>query len=51
MEDFSASQKTLSLGVSAISGKGITELRKLIAEEVKKIHIKIYPNYIQHEVY
>lgn len=41
----------LSIQISAITGKGIPELRELLAEQVKKVHMKIYPNYMHPEVY
>jgi len=41
----------LSIQISAKKGLGIGELREMIFEEVKKAHMRIYPNYIQPEVY
>lgn len=35
------------LFVSATTGEGIAELRKLLYEEVKKIYLSIYPNYLK----
>ncbi|MEO9869270.1 GTPase HflX [Ekhidna sp.] len=43
--------KGQSIKISAKTGEGISELRELIAEEVKKVHMKIYPNYMHPEVY
>lgn len=43
--------KSLSIQISAKSKEGIPELRELLASEVKKVHMKIYPNYMQQEVY
>lgn len=41
----------LSAAISAKDKTGIEELRQLIVEEVKKVHLKIYPNYLHQEVY
>lgn len=41
----------LSIQISAKKGLGIDELREMIFQEVKKAHMRIYPNYIQPEVY
>ncbi|WP_424962078.1 GTPase HflX [Ekhidna sp.] len=41
----------LSIQISAKSKEGIPELRELLFSEVKKVHMKIYPNYMQQEVY
>jgi GTP-binding protein HflX len=35
------------LFVSATTGEGITELKQLLYEEVKKIYLTIYPNYLK----
>ncbi|MEO9482246.1 MAG: GTPase HflX [Ekhidna sp.] len=43
--------KGLAIQISAKTGIGIPELRTLLAEEVKKVHMRIYPNYIHPEVY
>lgn len=43
--------KGLAISVSAKTGFGIPELKELLAEEVKKVHMKIYPHYMQPEVY
>ncbi len=43
--------KSLSIQISAKNGTGIPELRSLLTEEVKKVHMKIYPNYMHPEVY
>ncbi len=40
-----------SFHISAKKGKGCEALRELIAEEVKKVHVTIYPHYIQPAVY
>ncbi len=40
-----------SISISAKSGDGIQELRTLLTNEVKKVHMKIYPNYMHPEVY
>lgn len=40
-----------SISISATKGIGIEEFRRLIVEEVKKVHLKIYPNYLHQEVY
>lgn len=40
-----------SIFVSAITKYHFQELRDLIAEEVKKEHLKIYPNYLEPESY
>lgn len=41
----------LSIQISAKSKEGIPELRDLLFSEVKKVHMRIYPNYMQQEVY
>lgn len=41
----------LSIGISAKDGTGTDDLRRLIIKEVKKVHMKIYPNYLDQEVY
>lgn len=41
----------LSIHISAKEGTGLNELKVLLTEEVKKVHMKIYPHYIQPEVY
>jgi GTP-binding protein HflX len=33
--------------ISAAAQENITELKKLLFEEVKKVHLKIYPNYMR----
>ena len=43
--------KGLSIQISAKTGNGIPELRELLADEVKKVHMKIYPNYMYPEIY
>ena len=43
------SNGTKFLAISAKDGTGVEELRKLIMEEVKKVHLKIYPNYLHQE--
>ena len=43
--------KDLSIKISAKNKTGIDELRSLIYESVKKVHMKIYPNYMLPEVY
>lgn len=43
--------KGLSIHISAKTGKGIPELRTLLTQEVKKVHMKIYPHYMHPEVY
>jgi GTP-binding protein HflX len=40
-----------SVAISAKNGDGVPELRKLLVQEVKKFHLKIYPNYLHQEVY
>lgn len=40
-----------SISISAKTGSGIPELRELLTNEVKKVHMKIYPNYMHPEVY
>ncbi|XOV91992.1 MAG: GTPase HflX [Bacteroidota bacterium] len=40
-----------SVFVSAKTKFHLEELRKLIAKEVEKVHMKIYPNYLRQEVY
>jgi len=47
----SISNQGLSINISAKEGIGIKELRGMIFQEVKKAHMKIYPNYILPEVY
>ena len=39
-----------SIQISAKTGSGIPELRELLSEEVKKVHLKIYPNYLGHQI-
>ena len=48
-EEFSSNGN--SIAISALKGEGIDDLRKKIIEEVKKRHLKIYPNYLHQEVY
>ncbi|WP_420576038.1 GTPase HflX [Ekhidna sp.] len=43
--------KGLSIQISAKTKQGIPELRELLFSEVKKVHMRIYPNYMQQEVY
>lgn len=43
--------KNNSILVSAKEGIGMPQFRTLLTEEVKKVHMKIYPHYIQPEVY
>lgn len=43
--------KGQSIQISAKTSNGIPELRELLADEVKKVHMKIYPNYMHPEVY
>ena len=43
--------KGLSISISAKSGMGIPELKELLTLEVKKVHMKIFPNYLYPEVY
>ncbi|WP_370089951.1 GTPase HflX [Ekhidna sp.] len=43
--------KGLSIQISAKSGQGIPELKELLFQEVKKVHMKIYPHFMQHETY
>jgi GTP-binding protein HflX len=50
-EPIAKNGKGLSIQISAKNGKGIPELRELLAAEVKKVHMRIYPNYMQQEVY
>jgi len=40
-----------SIHISAKEGTGMNELKNLLTEEVKKVHMKIYPHYIQPQVY
>ena len=40
-----------SIQISAKKGEGLPELRKLLIQEVKKVHMKIYPNYMHPEIY
>ncbi|MEP1097042.1 MAG: GTPase HflX [Cyclobacteriaceae bacterium] len=40
-----------SVAISAKKGTGIDDLRAAITKEVKKVHLKIYPNYLDQEVY
>ncbi len=41
----------MSVAISAKNKTGIEDLRNMIVEEVKKIHLRIYPNYLHQEVY
>ena len=43
--------KGLSIQISAKSGQGIPELKELLFQEVKKVHMKIYPHYMHPEVF
>lgn len=43
--------KGKSIRISAKEGTGIDKFRKLLVGEVKKVHMKIYPNYIHQEVF
>ena len=40
-----------SIHISAKDGNGIPELRELLSQEIKKVHMKIYPHYMHPEVY
>ena len=51
MEEEITNGKGLSVPISAKSGKGIPELKELLTQEIKKVHMKIYPHYIHPEVY
>lgn len=50
-EDDLKNGKGLSVHISAKNKTGVEELRNMIFEEVKKVHMKIYPNYMLPEVY
>ncbi|MEP0984426.1 GTPase HflX [Ekhidna sp.] len=50
-EPVSKNGKGLSAQISAKTGRGVPELRELLFTEVKKVHMRIYPNYMQQEVY
>ncbi|GAB4235829.1 MAG: GTPase HflX [Ekhidna sp.] len=50
-EDDLKNGKGLSIHISAKTKQGIPELKKLLTEEVKKVHMKIYPHYMHPEVY
>lgn len=50
-EPLTQNGKGTSIQISAKTGTGIPELRSLLTEEVKKVHMKIYPNYMHPEVY
>lgn len=43
--------KGLSISISAKEKKGLNELRNMVYSEARKIHMKIYPNYMLPEVY
>ncbi len=43
--------KGMSIQISAKSGKGIPELRELLTSETRKVHMKIYPHFMQQEVF
>ena len=51
LEGAPPSNGSKSIAISAKNGRGIDELRALLIEEVKKVHVKIYPNYLHQEVY
>ena len=52
VEDLEAIRNSgLSLQVSAKNRMGIDQLKEVLFQEVKKVHMKIYPNYILPEVY
>ncbi|MDN4166824.1 GTPase HflX [Cytophagales bacterium LB-30] len=40
-----------SVFISAVNKENIEELRHILFQEVKKIHMRIYPNYLQNETY
>ena len=40
-----------SIFISAKEGTGVQKLREVITREVKKVHLKIYPNYLHQETY
>lgn len=50
-DEFSANGKGLSVHISAKTKVGVSELKDLLTEEVKKVHMKIYPHYMHPEVY
>ncbi len=51
VDSTNSSSGNRSILISAREGTGIRELRELIMEEVKKIHLKIYPNYLHQETF
>ncbi|MEQ8905016.1 GTPase HflX [Ekhidna sp.] len=40
-----------SIQISAKKGTGVSDLKELLTAEVRKVHMKIYPNYMQQETY
>ncbi|WP_421763229.1 GTPase HflX [Ekhidna sp.] len=50
-EPVSKNGKGLSAQISAKTGRGVPEIKELLFTEVKKVHMRIYPNYMQQEVY
>lgn len=51
LEDIAQVNGGKSVSISAVAGTGIDDLRRAITEEVKKVHLKIYPNYLHQEVF
>ncbi|WP_420317886.1 GTPase HflX [Ekhidna sp.] len=50
-EPISKNGKGLSVQISAKTGNGLEDLRKLLISEVQKVHMKIYPHFMQQEIY
>jgi len=50
-EEYTQNGNELSTHISAKKVIGLDELKALLAEEVKKVHMKIYPHYVRPEVY
>ncbi len=51
VEELPPANGVASIAISAKDGTGIEDLRALLIQEVRKVHKRIYPNYLHQEVY
>lgn len=50
-EEFQKNGARLSVQISAKTGQGMNHLKSMIFEETLKVHMRIYPNYMQPQIY
>jgi GTP-binding protein HflX len=50
-EPIANNSKGLSVQISAKTGLGVDLLKELLTKEVRKVHMRIYPHFMQHETY